>query len=70
MDLIDQTHAGTYGDGTMTNRHFEAATIDDLMRAAVGAIITGGVHISPSKGSCRELAAVAEKRKVGSSTCP
>lgn len=43
----------------MTVRYFEGATIDDLMRAAVGAIVADGIHISPSKGNCRELAAVS-----------
>lgn len=43
----------------MTVRHFEAATVDDLMRAAVEAVIADGTHVSPSKGSCRELVAAA-----------
>jgi thymidylate synthase len=42
----------------MAQRYFEVATVDDLMRLAVEAIFADGIRTSPSKGSCRELAAV------------
>jgi thymidylate synthase len=37
--------------------HFEVPTVDDLMHVAVDALRSEGVHISPTKGGCMELAA-------------
>jgi thymidylate synthase len=40
-------------------RHFEAGTIDDLMQAAIQAIIADGARVCPSRGSCTEITAVS-----------
>jgi hypothetical protein len=40
-------------------RHFEAATIDHLMRAAIQAIIADGTRVCQSRGSCTEITAVS-----------
>jgi thymidylate synthase len=38
-------------------RHFEVPTVDDLMRHAVDSIQSDGLHIDPTKGGCKEIAA-------------
>lgn len=38
-------------------RHFEASTLDDLIRYAVESISSEGTPITPTKGSCSEIAA-------------
>jgi thymidylate synthase len=43
------------GDGLAL--HFEVPTVDDLMRVAVEALNSDGIHIKPSKGSCTEVSA-------------
>jgi thymidylate synthase len=37
--------------------HFEVPTVDDLMRVAVSALRSEGVHIQPTKGGCTEIPA-------------
>ncbi len=41
----------------MTLRHFTVSTVDDLMHRAVDSIQSDGLHIDPTKGGCREIAA-------------
>lgn len=38
---------------------FEAATADDLMRGAVDALRSNGIHINPTKGGCSEIVSAA-----------
>jgi thymidylate synthase len=37
--------------------HFEVQTVDDLMRVAVEALQSDGIHINPTKGGCTEISA-------------
>jgi thymidylate synthase len=38
-------------------QHFEVPTVDDLMRVAVEALQSEGIHINPTKGGCTEIPA-------------
>lgn len=38
--------------------HFEVPTLDDLMHEAVDVLMSEGIHITPTKGGCTEVAAV------------
>jgi thymidylate synthase len=38
---------------------FKVPTVDDLMRKALEALRSDGIHINPTKGGCREISAVA-----------
>lgn len=37
--------------------HFVVPTVDDLMRCAVEALRSDGIHVSPTKGACTEISA-------------
>src|ERR1039457_7465984 len=37
--------------------HFEVLTLDDLMHEAVDVLMSEGIHITPTKGRCTEIAA-------------
>jgi thymidylate synthase len=37
--------------------HFEVPTLDDLMHVAVDMLRSEGIHITPTKGACTEIAA-------------
>jgi thymidylate synthase len=39
--------------------NFEASTVDDLMRVAIEALRSEGIHINPTKGGCSEIVAAA-----------
>jgi thymidylate synthase len=39
--------------------HFKASTLDDLMRHAIECLQADGLHISPTKGGCTEVAAAS-----------